>query len=94
MAPTCWLVIWVTAFVVTGCRDCHECRIFGHDGSLDVRGLLLFGVLPLSRVQVFHVKKKWRIFYQSLYVPIFMMTYIPATVAALFKRLSGFLLNM
>ena len=54
--------------------------------SMYVVFFILALITTISEYKHFHVKKKWRIFTNLFTFPIFMMTYIPITVAALFKK--------
>ncbi len=54
--------------------------------SMYVVFFLLAVITTISERKHIHAKKKWRIFTNLFTFPIFMMTYIPITVAALFKK--------
>lgn len=55
-------------------------------GSMYVVFLLLAIITTVSERKHIHAKKKWRIITNLFTFPLFMMSYIPITVAALFKR--------
>ena len=56
-------------------------------GSLVMTGFFILGVITtLSEHKHFHVKKRWRIFTNLFTFPIFMITYVPITIVALFKK--------
>ena len=54
--------------------------------SMYVVFFLLAVITTISERKHIHAKKKWRIFTNLFTFPIFMMTYIPITAAALFKK--------
>ncbi|WP_077597816.1 glycosyltransferase family 2 protein [Olsenella urininfantis] len=54
--------------------------------SMYVVFFLLAVITTISERKHIHAKKKWRIFTNLFTFPLFMMTYIPITVAALFKK--------
>lgn len=54
--------------------------------SMYVVFFLLALLTTISERKHIHAKKKWRIYTNLFTFPIFMMSYIPITVAALFKR--------
>lgn len=54
--------------------------------SMYVVFFLLAILTTVSERKHIHAKKKWRIVTNCFTFPIFMMSYIPITVAALFKR--------
>lgn len=55
-------------------------------GSMYVVFFLLAIITTVSERKHIHARKKWRIFTNLFTFPIFMMSYIPITVAALFKK--------
>lgn len=55
-------------------------------GSMYVVFFLLAIITTVSERKHIHCKKKWRIFTNLFTFPIFMMSYIPITVVALFKK--------
>ena len=54
--------------------------------SMYVVFFILAVITTISEREHIHAKKKWRIFTNLFTFPIFMMTYVPITVAALFKK--------
>ena len=54
--------------------------------SMYVVFFVLAVITTISEREHIHAKKKWRIFTNLFTFPIFMMTYVPITVAALFKK--------
>ena len=54
--------------------------------SMYVVFFILAVITTISEREHIHAKKKWRIITNLFTFPIFMMTYIPITVAALFKK--------
>ncbi len=55
-------------------------------GSIYVVFLILAVITTVSERKHIHAKRRWRIVTNLFTFPIFMMTYIPITVAALFKK--------
>ena len=55
-------------------------------GSMYVVFLILAIITTISERRHIHAKRRWRIVTNLFTFPIFMMTYIPITVAALFKK--------
>ena len=55
-------------------------------GSMYVVFLILAIITTVSERKHIHAKRRWRIVTNLFTFPIFMMTYIPITVAALFKK--------
>lgn len=55
-------------------------------GSMYVVFFLLGLITTVSERKHIHARKKWRIFTNLFTFPLFMMSYIPITVAALFKK--------
>lgn len=55
-------------------------------GSIYVVFLILAVITTVSERMHIHAKRRWRIVTNLFTFPIFMMTYIPITVAALFKK--------
>ena len=54
--------------------------------SMYVVFFILAVITTISERKHIHAKKKWRIFTNLFTFPLFMMSYIPITVAALFKK--------
>ena len=54
--------------------------------SMYVTFFILGVITTLSERKHIHAKKQWRIISNLFTFPLFMMTYIPITVAALFKK--------
>ncbi|OUO35527.1 glycosyltransferase family 2 protein [Olsenella sp. An290] len=54
--------------------------------SMYIVFFILAVITTISERSHIHAKKKWRIFTNLFTFPLFMMTYIPITVAALFKK--------
>ena len=55
-------------------------------GSVYIVFFLLAIITTISERKHIHCTKKWRIFTNLFTFPIFMMSYIPITVVALFKK--------
>ena len=55
-------------------------------GSMYIVFFILAIITTISERKHIHARKKWRIFANLFTFPIFMMTYIPITVVALFKK--------
>ena len=54
--------------------------------SMYIVFFILGVITTLSEHKHFHVKKRWRIFTNLFTFPIFMITYVPITIVALFKK--------
>ena len=54
--------------------------------SMYVVFFILAIITTISERSHIHAKKKWRVFTNLFTFPLFMMTYIPITVVALFKK--------
>ena len=55
-------------------------------GDVESMAVILAVITTISERDHIHAKKKWRIFTNLFTFPIFMISYVPITVAALFKK--------